>query len=80
MYVCMYVHVYVRTYICSTYVCNCVLYVHLTYCYVRVIQPQYVFIHDALLESVECGETEVVARDLKGQYRFIPSMLKQCCT
>ena len=29
------------------------------------------FIHDALLESVECGDTEVAARDLKAQYRYI---------
>ena len=28
------------------------------------------FIHDALLESVESGDTEVAARDLKAQYRY----------
>ena len=27
------------------------------------------FIHDALLEALECGVTEVAARDLKEQYR-----------
>ena len=29
------------------------------------------FIHDALLEAIECGETEVVACDLKAQYRYV---------
>ena len=33
------------------------------------LQPQYVFIHDALLEALECGVTEVAARNLKEQYR-----------
>ena len=33
------------------------------------IQPQYVFIHDALLEAIECGVTEVLARELHEQYK-----------
>ena len=27
------------------------------------------FIHDALIEAIECGVTEVAARDLKEQYK-----------
>ena len=34
-------------------------------------QPQYVFLHDALLEALECGVTEVAARELRDQYRFL---------
>ena len=33
------------------------------------VQPQCVFIHDALLEAIECGVTEVLARELQEQYR-----------
>ena len=32
-------------------------------------QPQYIFIHDAILEALECGVTEVAARDLRDQYK-----------
>lgn len=33
------------------------------------LQPQYIFLHDALLEAIECGVTEVAARDLQNQYQ-----------
>ena len=32
-------------------------------------QPQYILLHDALLEAIECGVTEVPARDLREQYK-----------
>ena len=34
-------------------------------------QRQYVFIHDALLEAIECGDTDVPARDLSEQFRSL---------
>ena len=33
--------------------------------------PQYIFIHDALLEAIECGVTEVAAKDLQNQFSAI---------
>ena len=38
------------------------------------LQPQYVFIHDAMLEVVECHVTEVPARDLQEQYKKLGSV------
>ena len=35
-------------------------------------QEQYAFIHDVVLESVTCGDTQITARDLK----FVISRLK----
>ena len=29
------------------------------------LQEQYIFIHDAILESVTCGDTQIVASDLQ---------------
>ena len=29
------------------------------------LQEQYIFIHDAILESVTCGDTQIVAGDLR---------------
>ena len=32
-------------------------------------EAQYIFIHDALLEAIECGITEVQARDLPSHFK-----------
>ena len=39
-------------------VCVCV-------CGVCVLQDQYIFIHDAILESVTCGDTQIISGDLR---------------
>ena len=36
--------------------------IHTTYC---GLQEQYIFIHDAVLEAVTCGDTQITARDLR---------------
>lgn len=35
------------------------------------MQSQYVFLHDALLEALECGDTEVTARDLSNKFKHL---------
>ena len=36
------------------------------YCLYNVhIQDQYIFIHDAILESVTCGDTQIASNDLR---------------
>ena len=37
-------------------------------------QLQYIFLHDAILEAIECGVSEVAARDLRDQYRRLGIM------
>jgi len=34
-------------------------------------QPQYIFIHDAILEAIQCGVTDVQARDLRDRFRVM---------
>lgn len=38
------------------------------------MQAQYVFLHDALLEALECGETEVSARNLFNHYKYLSAV------
>ena len=35
------------------------------HCFFLFFQDQYIFIHDAILESVTCGDTEIEAGDLR---------------
>ena len=37
-------------------------------------EAQYIFIHDALLEVLECGITEVAARELPSQYKLLQTV------
>ena len=43
-------------------------------CFMVQTMSQYIFIHDALLEVLECGTTEVAARDLPSQYKLLQTM------
>ena len=40
-------------------------------CLMVQTEAQYIFTHDALLEVLECGTTEVAARDLPNQYKLL---------
>jgi protein tyrosine phosphatase len=46
-------------------------------CFMVQTEPQYIFIHDALLEYLECGETEVAAREFKDQYHRLLNSMSQ---
>ena len=35
------------------------------------LQDQYIFIHDAILEALTCGVTEVRARDLPNHFKWL---------
>ena len=43
-------------------------------CLMVQTEAQYIFIHDALLEALECGMTEVPARELPSQYRQLQTV------
>ena len=40
-------------------------YTHLLHKVQKIFQEQYVFLHDAILESVTCGDTQVTAANLR---------------
>ena len=41
-------------------------------CFLTVVQEQYIFIHDALVEAVLCGDTEVAASHL---HKYVDELL-----
>ena len=43
-------------------------------CLMVQTEAQYIFIHDALLEVLECGMTEVAARELPSQYKYLQTL------
>ena len=43
-------------------------------CLMVQTEAQYIFIHDALLEVVECGMTEVPARELPSQFKYLQTL------
>ena len=44
-------------------------------------QDQYVFIHDAILESVTCGDTQISAGDLRRQIQMMSQIAQgKSCT
>ena len=38
-------------------------------CFMVQTEAQYIFIHDALLEVIECGRTEMAAREVKDRVK-----------
>ena len=43
-------------------------------CLMVQTEAQYIFIHDALLEFLECGMTEVTARELPSQFKYLQTL------
>ena len=43
-------------------------------CLMVQTEAQYIFIHDAILEVLECGMTEVAARELPSQYKYLQTV------
>lgn len=50
----------------AQYVCILLLFIHVTIFFLPLnFQSQYVFLHKAVLEAIECGDTEINAPDLR---------------
>ena len=43
-------------------------------CLMVQTEAQYMFIHDALLEALKCGTTEVPAQELPSQYKYLQTV------
>ena len=77
--------VYTSSFLCISRHCNCTLITNIEMlsklgCVVCP-QDQYVFIHDAILESVTCGDTQISAGDLRKQIQRLSQVVQnKSCT
>ena len=53
---------------------------HLHFQCILMLQDQYIFIHDAILESVTCGDTEIEAGDLRKRLAQLKTTDESGCT